>query len=266
MTSASSHPVVVSTRLEDPTGAFAVRLSSARVTVHSVPVLVWVPGPDLGAFRAAVARLNDHGAVVFTSRRAVDAAWACDEWRRAWNAASPRPKIAAVGRVTAERLGYYGVNVDIMPAVPGGAALADALLAERDIEPNRVLWPRALEARDDVAMKLTQAGVPIDMFAVYRTLSAAPEQVRVLQVILEQEARATVCFFSPSAVRSVVEAFGDERARDVLAPARVGSLGPSTSQALRGAGIEPCLQASRADAGVFAEEVLQAFGRRGSEK
>ena len=69
-----------------------------------------------------------------------------------------------------------------------------------------------------------------------------------------------VAFASPSAVRSVVAAVGEERAR--LAALPLAAIGPTTAEALRAAGLEVAVEPARATARDLADAIAARLGAR----
>ena len=77
----------------------------------------------------------------------------------------------------------------------------------------------------------------------YRTLAAPAEAIRPLAVWLEAGEVSAVAFASPSAVKAVVGGLGERAAllRDVV----LAAIGPTTSEALRAAGLTPEVEPAR---------------------
>jgi uroporphyrinogen III methyltransferase/synthase len=143
---------VVVTESEGPGLTLAARLAEAGVEVRTVPVVVHAPAPDPRPLDDALARLHEFDWVVFTSARAVDAVCQRPAWLGASWASASRPRVAAVGPITRERLEARGVPVALCPPVPGGRPLADALVAAEGgtLANQTILWPRSDIARPEL--------------------------------------------------------------------------------------------------------------------
>jgi uroporphyrinogen III methyltransferase/synthase len=145
-------------------------------------------------------------------------------------------RVAAIGPGTAAALREHGVIADIVPEHFVAEGLVDALA---EVPVARALIARAAEARDVLPEALRSRGAEVDVLTLYET---------VAEPLSESElagARAAdyVTFTSSSTVRFFFDAVGPAP----LAAARLVSIGPVTSDALRERGLEPDVEASRHD-------------------
>ena len=145
-------------------------------------------------------------------------------------------RVAAIGPGTAAALRGHGVIADIVPERFVAEGLVEALL---DVPVAHALIARATEARDVLPEALGARGASVDVLALYET---------VAEPLSESEraaARAAnyVTFTSSSTVRFFFDAVGPAP----LEGARLVSIGPVTSGALRERGLEPDVEASRHD-------------------
>ena len=103
----------------------------------------------------------------------------------------------------------------------------------------RALVARAAEARDVLPDALRERGAEVDVVALYETVAESLPDAQ-----LEAVANADyVTFTSSSTVRFLFEAIADK----VALGARLVSIGPVTSEALRAQGYEPDVEAVRHD-------------------
>jgi uroporphyrinogen III methyltransferase/synthase len=114
--------------------------------------------------------------------------------------------------------------------------LVDALA---DVPVTRALIARAAQARDVLPGALRQRGAEVDVVALYETV-AEPIGARQRAAIAGAD---YVTFTSSSTVRFFFESIGD----DLPGGARLVSIGPVTSEALREHGREPDVEAARHD-------------------
>jgi uroporphyrinogen-III synthase len=144
---------VVLTATESLTGPLAASLEAEGFEVESCPLVAieLLPGPPL--------RTDGYDWVVLTSRNAVAALLARLE--------GTLPKVAAVGRGTADALREHGVEPDLVAQV----STQEGLAAELPRPAGRVLFPAAEDARGVLVQELAADFVP-----VYRTLELAPER------------------------------------------------------------------------------------------
>ncbi|MBW8060223.1 MAG: uroporphyrinogen-III synthase, partial [Solirubrobacterales bacterium] len=136
---------------------------------------------------------------------------------------------------------------DIVPERSVAEALVEALAAV-EVAGRPVLVARAAEARDVLPEALRERGGEVDVVALYETVPEAPEPEAV------EAARGAdyVTFTSPSTVRNLTDTLGDR----FPSGARVVSIGPITSEAVRGAGLEVAVEAERHDVDGLVEALL----------
>lgn len=118
---------------------------------------------------------------------------------------STRPKLAAIGKATADAL---GVEVDFVPTIARG----DELVAQFPTGSGRVLLAQAQDVDGAVAEGLRARGFVVDAVDAYKTEAVTPTRD---DMELAQHADAVV-FYSGSAVRSWVTAFGSTTPRAVV--------------------------------------------------
>jgi uroporphyrinogen-III synthase len=243
-------PVVLSTRDEAGNARFAREIAAWGGRVLSVPLIRIEPPVDPAPLRAAVAALDRFDWIVFTSVHAVDATCALDEWKAAWPA-TPRPRIAAVGRATARVLDDNGIAE---VTIAGGTArsLVDVLGRKA----SNVLWPRSDRARSELPDGLRAAGATIVDPIAYRTCTAQPEGVKAVIDGLEGGDIDAVAFFSPSAVHACVETFADRLFSSVFDRVLVASIGPTTSAAIADTGLRVDVEADEHTARGLARAIV----------
>jgi uroporphyrinogen III methyltransferase/synthase len=197
---------VVLTSTEGLTEPLAAALEAEGFVVEACPLVAIEPleGPPL--------RADGYDWVVLTSRNAVDALFARLE--------GALPKVAAVGRGTAEALRERGVEPDLVAQV----STQEGLAAELPRPAGRVLFPAAEGARDVLVRELGADFVP-----VYRTAELAPEAFPAADLVVLASASAARAF----------------AALDVEAPCV--SIGPITSAAARELGLRVVAEAAGHD-------------------
>ena len=119
---------------------------------------------------------------------------------------SVRPKLAAVGKGTADAL---GVEVDFVPTIARG----DELVAQFPQGSGRMLLAQAQDVDGAVADGLRARGYVVDAIAAYSTEAVAPSNDD-MELALRADA---VVFYSGSAVRSWCAAFGATSPKAVIA-------------------------------------------------
>lgn len=230
-------------RPEGGTDRLGALLRRAGARVLAAPAIRVRPPRDLRALDRAVRSLSRFDGAVFASARAAEAF--LGRARRLLGRRPPRPRLLwAVGPATARalaRLGWRGARVS---PVHEGAALARAIRPAKGL---RILLPRARGGRPELAAGLRAAGARVRAVEAYRT-EDAPGARAAIRRALERD--PWVFFTSGSTAASFARAAPGRRVRAL-------SIGPSTSAALRGLGIEPA-----AEARPHTSEGLAAAARR----
>lgn len=161
-------------------------------------------------------------------------------------------RIAAIGPGTAAALRRNGVIADVVPERFVAEGLVEALA---DVPVSRALIVRAAEAREVLPEALRRRGAEVDVLAVYETV---PERLSREQLAALTRADY-VTFTSSSTVTYLLNTAG----ASAIGDARLISIGPVTSAALRAHGFEPHAEASRHDIdGVITALVEDVGGRR----
>jgi uroporphyrinogen-III synthase len=260
-------PCVIVTEGEGAGLRLAERLRESGADVRMLPVVTHEPAPDLAALDAALSPLDGYSWIAFTSARAVEAvcghpAWTGVEW-----SGPMRPRVAAVGPMTEAALLARGVRVDHRPAVSGGRALAEAIVAAASGSmPGRtVLWPRSDLASSEFAEVLTAAGATVVMPVAYCTKPIRPEGLE--QLVLDIAARRVdaVAFLSPSAAGNLAALLPGGSLVSLNEATLVASVGPATSAALAALGAPAGVEAPARTAGDLAAALLSYLGLSGRQ-
>ncbi len=145
-------------------------------------------------------------------------------------------RVAAIGPATMRALRAHGVLADVMPERAVAEALVEAL---GDVPVRRALVARAKVARDVLPDALRARGAEVDVLELYETV-AEPLSGEQLDA-----ARAAdyITFTSASTVANLLGAAGGA----LETRARLVSIGPVTSDALRERGLAPHVEATEHD-------------------
>ncbi len=156
--------------------------------------------------------------------------------------------VAAIGPGTARALSTRGIRADIVPEKFVAESLVEALDAV-EVEGKRVLLARAAEGRDVLPDALRERGAELDLVTLYETVREPPDE----EAVAAAAEADYVTFTSSSTVRNLTAALGESFPR----AARIVSIGPVTSDAVRAAGLEVAVEASRHDVGGLLDALLQ---------
>jgi uroporphyrinogen-III synthase len=216
-------------------GGSASVVAMTAIGPPSDPVAVEVAGRSLCGFDW-VAVTSRHGADALLGGLAVPA--------------GPRPKLAVVGRSTAEAVARAGWPVDLVAPGHGAEALAGELLRAGVGPGARVLHPCSDLARTELKRILEEAGAAVFPVEAYRTLpSASAEELRA--ACAAGGPWDVAVFASPSTVARFAELAPDPGA--VMARRMAVAIGPATRKELAARdGWRVVESESRDDAGLLA--------------
>ncbi|MBA3867481.1 MAG: uroporphyrinogen-III C-methyltransferase [Solirubrobacterales bacterium] len=230
--------VVVVTRARAQASGFAATLRELGAGVVELPAIRIESRIDSAEVREAAAAIAEYSLVCLTSPNGVrllfEALGAAGSDARALAGAT----VAAIGPGTARALAEHGIVADVVPERFVAEALVESLAAV-EVEGRQVLIARAAEARDVLPKALRERGAEVDVVPLYETV---PEQPGADAVEAAQGADY-VTFTSSSTVTNLTEALGDR----FPGSARIVSIGPVTSEAVRAAGLVVDVEAERHD-------------------
>jgi uroporphyrinogen-III synthase len=225
----SSRRRVLLTRSDEDCAEWAERLAARGIDSVAVPC-IRCETLDTPALRGALAQAAAKADwLVFTSRRGVEAFGALGAPLR--TAAS----IAVVGAGTAAAAERALGRVDLIGRGGTGAALAATLVRDGDLahRPN-VLLAVAENAGDAFEQTIAAAGARCTRCNVYRTVASPPTQAKRPLSRLHVD---NVLLASPSAAQGFVHQI------DADVPARIVTIGPSTTAAVERLGLAVAAEA-----------------------
>jgi uroporphyrinogen III methyltransferase/synthase len=234
---------VVITRMRGQADATAELLRAHGAEPWSWPAIEIALPPEPWKLQEAVAKVGDYQVVTFTSANGVERFFEAlsEAGRDARGLANSR--VAAIGPATAEALRTRGIRADIVAKDYRGEALAEAILdACKAMGGQRVLIPRALEARDVLPDTLRAAGMVVDVVPAYETRAV---ERSTLQPMIEGLGRGhvdAILLTSSSTVTSLVKAIGEDRA--LLGRTDLASIGPITTKTAQELGLKVAVTAS----------------------
>lgn len=228
---------VLITRTRKQAGALAELLAAEGAIPVELPSIEIEPVTDDGALAAAIDALASGGYAwtVFTSANAVDVLFEALRTRRRDARAFGGTNVAAIGPATAEALATRGIVADAVPGEYVAERVVDAL--KPHVSPgDRILIPRAAEARAELPEGLRALGAEVDEVSLYRAVvpgEAPPEALQALR-----EGRIDIATFtSSSTVRNLVSMLNGDTA--VLNRALIACIGPITALTAEELGLKP---------------------------
>jgi len=243
------------TRAREQASGLAARLRELGAEVVETPVIRVVPlDPPFDVSWLAFPPDDpiDYDLVCFTSPNGVRLFFERLAMNRLDARALLGTRVAAIGPATARALRAHGVLVDVLPDRAVGESLVEAL---GEWPSDRALIARAKVARDVLPDALRAHGAEVDVLELYETV-AEPLSTEQLDAL---GAADYITFTSASTVSNLLGALDGDRT--LLDGARLASIGPITSEALRAHGLEPSLEADPHDIdGLLAALVADATG------
>lgn len=196
-----------------------------------IPAIKILPPADWAQIDDAVLRLREFDWIVFTSRNGVESFLSRVGRGRIKTAEGFPERVGAIGPGTRDALLKLGITVDWMPQSFTSAALSEEL----PDPPANVLLVRADIATTELEDTLRTRRFSVERVDAYRTESAHAEQIRKAVGTVD-----AVALTSASIARSFAAAAGTLEPEKL--PAQV-SIGPATTAACRGAGLEVDVEA-----------------------
>jgi uroporphyrinogen III methyltransferase/synthase len=175
------------------------------------------------------------------------------------------PRIGVVGTATAEVLRNYGIRADLLPVEFTGEGLAEALLLE-GVSGQKILLPRALEAREVLVEKLTAGGAVVTVAPVYKNVR--PEGYQEVRQALEKKLIDVVTFTSSSTVTNflaMLEIKDQAEFDRLLGGVKVAVIGPITAKTALKKGLKIDIQPDTYTIPALVTAIVDYFasGRKG---
>lgn len=225
---------IVVARPLDQVGPFARRLEELGADLLVQPAIRIDPPDDFGPLDAAIARADQFDWIVFSSANGVRSF--CqrlhEQGRDGRHLAKAR--LAVIGPGTREALEAYHLRADLEPSEHRAEALAAALT--QAARGRRFLVVRGSRGRDVLETMLGAAGT-VESVVAYQSSDVTETDPEIVE-LLERGQIDWVTVTSPAIARSLVNLFGER-----LRTARLASISPLTSAALRELGFEPAAEA-----------------------
>ncbi len=226
-------PTILLTRSDEDNALIAPLFEIAGLATVAVPGISIIPPDDWSPCDEAIGNLPSYDGIIFTSRRAVRSFLGrLDAIRDDGRSIIKGKKIAAVGKKTEEALVAEGIAADFVPDVGSARSLA-ASLGMADVRGRRYLFPKSDIARDDLPAELRAHEARVDEVIVYRTVLPDAGAVSDVRERLLAGSIGYAAFFSPSALRNILETFGI----DCFQRTTIAAVGPTTAAAAEAAGL-----------------------------
>jgi uroporphyrinogen III methyltransferase/synthase len=247
---------IVVTRPRAQAGSFIELLEQHGAEVLRCPTIETVPLDSYARLDAALDELATYAWLIFTSVNGVNYFFARLRDRRQDIRTLGAVRIAAIGPETARAVESFHLRVDAVPQEYRAEAVIPVL---GEVRGQRILLPRAAEARAVLPQELEALGAQVDEIAVYRTIRPLGTKVEEIRILLEQGKIDLVTFTSSSTVRNFVSLFPEDDLRTLIGSTRVGCIGPITAATAREYGLDVAVQPASYTVPAFAEAIVEYF-------
>lgn len=221
---------VVVTRDSSQAPELCALIEDAGGDVYPFPVIAVKPLDDMSRLHRAIERLDEYSALIFTSQNGVKYFFE-ELFNKGLDSRSLAGKrFGAIGPATASALKRYGIICDVVPPEYRSECLLEAMSAHVR-RGEKVLIPRAMEARDVLVSGLIRLGLEVDVIPIY-SASLPPdtaERALELKALLEQGEIDAIMFMSSTTVRNFMSLIGKD-SLGLLNGAAIGCIGPVTAK------------------------------------
>lgn len=230
---------IVITRAREKADELGKQLEELGATVVFCPTIRYLPPEEPEKLRAA--RIAEYDWILFTSPQGVAAFFEQP-------GPPPRARIGCIGPATAKAL-PVGVACQVLPERYLAEGLLEAL-RPYPVEGQRILLPRAAEAREILPETLRNRGASVDVVPAYRTVCEEALNPEVLALKVD-----AVTFTSSSTVKGFHRLLKGRPAGDFPAVA----IGPITADTARELGFPVLATASEHTIPGLVQALQEAF-------
>ena len=232
---------VLVTRARAQASLLAEKLETLGAACTEAPAIrIQPPADGFGALDEAVGKIDSFNWLIFTSANGVnyffDRLLAAGRDSRALG----RAKICAIGSATAKALQGYGIIADVVPAEFRAEGILAALEGRVSTE-DKVLLPRAAEARNVLPEELGRKGIDVTVVPAYETVAGEADGSEICRQLSEGEIDV-ITFTSSSTVKNLAKILG-EGAAELINSVKTAAIGPVTAATCREQGIRVDIEA-----------------------
>jgi uroporphyrinogen-III synthase len=247
---------IVLTRPRESAIEWRQKLESLGASVSELPLIRVSKDVDLNTLAEVFQELGGYEWIIFTSVNGVK--FFFDEFNRVFDdiRAFGLMRIAVVGEATAAAIREKHLRVEVQPKKANAEELAKALIEREGMDSAKVLVITGNRNRETLVEKLEEARAIVDTLPVYKT-----EEANLAKDPVATEFRAkgadAILFASPSAAQSF---FDQADALKLGAKAKrplAGSIGPSTTAAMKQLGLPVDFEATDATLDSLVEALLR---------
>lgn len=207
------------------------------------PTVEVIPPPDNVELDWCLDRIGEFRWIVFTSIHGVQFFFRHLREREIDFRDLKGVKLAAIGPKTREAVEDLGLKVEFQPGEYRAEAVAEGL---RDLlhPGEKILLPRADLARPELAQALEKMGMAVKEVTAYCNVLPGDDADFPWEDLMEQEERPIITFTSSSTVTNFFRLLGKKRGSLLAGHAILASIGPITSETIKGFGFSVDIQAT----------------------
>ncbi len=250
---------IIVTRAREQASEFMQNLAKLGAQCIEFPTIEVVPPESWEPLDKAVREVSSYDWVIFTSVNGVK--FFLERLEKAGKDVRELKgvKIAAIGPKTASIWKSLQIIPDFVPHEYRAEAVV-AYFEDQEIGGEKILLPRAAEAREILPEKLRQMGAHVDVVPAYKTIKPHGD-ISFVKELLKTGQVDMVTFTSSSTVRNFADMFkGEEKAlREWLDRVAVACIGPITAKTAWGRGFAVHVMPSEYTIEGLTQKILDYF-------
>ncbi|EKN65005.1 uroporphyrinogen-III synthase [Neobacillus bataviensis LMG 21833] len=218
-------------RGKDQAKSFVKLVERYGGTPVEIPLIAFRPIEKNQRLQDCLKALDTYDWIIFTSNVTVETFFSFFEGENG----SVFPRIAVIGKKTAEVLHAKGLEAEFVPS----AYVAESFVEEFLPLVNsgaRVLLPKGNLAREYIASALTEAGAVVDEVVIYETYMPEESRAKLAQMLADRKLDI-LTFTSPSTVDHFMDVVREHGLEEQLGSCLIGCIGPITEKKLHEYGL-----------------------------
>ncbi|MGE5398654.1 MAG: uroporphyrinogen-III C-methyltransferase [Chitinophagales bacterium] len=226
---------IVVTRSRAQSSRLIRELETLGAQVLEFPTIALKPIDDPN-IKDNLNQLSSYSWLIFTSVNGVNE-FLRQVWEKGYDIRDLKgPRICAIGPATAAALAEKGIRVDVVPPEYRAEAVVEALTG-RLSSGDKVLIPRAKNAREVLPVRLEKLGARVDELIIYEATTENIIDDEDYQSVKTGEFDM-ITFTSSSTVKNFVRMLGQEVVDSLKGRIRTACIGPITAASVREAGLD----------------------------
>ncbi len=214
------------------------------------------PADGYAALDKAIGGLGDFDWIIYTSANGVEHFFNRLSEAGLDSRSLCGKKICAIGSATAQALAAHGIKADVVPDEYRAEGILASMYGKLK-EGDKVLLPRAAEARSILPEELKRQGADVVVVAAYETVAGEADGSSLADELANGTIDA-VTFTSSSTVKNLLKLLGDN-AVELLKNVKIAAIGPITAETCLKNGLKVTVQAQEYTIDGLIKAVKEAF-------